>query len=69
VLNAANELAVAWFLEGRIGFTAIPQVIEQTMDAHVPAEVSTIAAVRAVDSWARVQAQEMARRLQSKLEG
>jgi len=35
----------------------------------VPAEVSTIAAVRAVDSWARVQAQEMARRLQSKLEG
>ena len=69
VLNAANELAVAWFLDGRIGFTAIPQVIEQTMDAHVPAEVSTIAAVRAVDSWARVQAQEMARRLQSKLEG
>ena len=40
VLNAANEVAVARFLDGRIGFTAIPQVIEQTMDAHRPAEVT-----------------------------
>jgi 1-deoxy-D-xylulose-5-phosphate reductoisomerase len=69
VLNAANELAVAWFLDGRIGFTAIPQVIEQKMDAHAPVEVSTLAAVRAVDSWARVQAQEIARTLQSKVGG
>jgi len=67
VLNAANELAVAWFLDGRIGFTAIPQVIEQTMEAHAPAEVSTLAAVRAVDSWARVQTQEILRRLESKV--
>ncbi len=67
VLNAANELAVAWFLEGRIGFTSIAQVIERTMDAHTPAEVSTLAAVRTVDAWARASAQEIARGLELKV--
>ena len=47
VLNAANEVAVASYLEGRIGFTAIPRVIEATMDAHRPAAVTTLAEVRA----------------------
>ena len=36
MLNAANEVAVSSFLEGRLGFTGIPGVIEQTMDAHTP---------------------------------
>ena len=49
MLNAANEIAVALFLEGRIGFTDIPRVIENTMNAHRPAEVATLAAVREVD--------------------
>ena len=34
VLNAANEVAVAAFLRGRLGFTAIPEVIAQAMDAY-----------------------------------
>ena len=63
VLNAANEVAVACFLEGRIGFTAIPHVIHGTMDAHGPAEVRTLSEVRAVDAWAREYSQEMARGL------
>ena len=63
VLNAANEVAVAAFLEGRIGFRAIPEIIEQAMTRHVPAEVATLAAVRAVDDWAREYAQEIARGL------
>ena len=50
VLNAANEVAVALFLDGRLGFTAIPQVIERTMDAHRPAEVATLADVAQVDA-------------------
>src|SRR5437870_6084700 len=37
VLNAANEIAVALFLEGRLAFTASPHVIERTMAAHRPA--------------------------------
>jgi len=60
VLNAANEIAVARFLEGRLAFTAIADVIEATMDAHVPAEVRTLAQVRALDAWAREHARELA---------
>jgi 1-deoxy-D-xylulose-5-phosphate reductoisomerase len=37
VLNAANEVAVAAFLDGRIGFTAIAMVVEETL-ARLPAE-------------------------------
>jgi len=67
VLNAANEIAVARFLEGRIGFTAIPQVIARAMDVHQPAEVSTLAAVRAVDAAARAHALDVARGLELKV--
>jgi 1-deoxy-D-xylulose-5-phosphate reductoisomerase len=61
VLNAANEIAVSRFLEGRIGFTAIPMVVERTMDAHQPVEIGTINEVRAVDAWARRYSREFAR--------
>jgi 1-deoxy-D-xylulose-5-phosphate reductoisomerase len=67
VLNAANEIAVALFLEGRLGFTSIPGVIERTMTAHQPAEVGTLAAVRAVDAWARDHARDIARGLESRV--
>jgi 1-deoxy-D-xylulose-5-phosphate reductoisomerase len=60
VLNAANEVAVAKFLDGRIGFTEIPTVIERAMDAHRPAAVATLADVRAVDAWAREYAGQIA---------
>src|SRR5262249_27258866 len=59
VLNAANEIAVARFLEGRIGFTSIPYIIEQTMDAHRPSAVARLADVRKVDQWARQHSLEM----------
>ena len=67
VLNAANEVAVACFLEGRIGFTAIPAIIAGAMDAHVPAEVATLAEVRKVDGWALEISMEIARGLELKL--
>jgi 1-deoxy-D-xylulose-5-phosphate reductoisomerase len=67
VLNAANEVAVALFLDGRIGFMSIAQVIEGTMDAHQPAEVATLAAVRAVDRWAREYSHEIARGVELKV--
>jgi 1-deoxy-D-xylulose-5-phosphate reductoisomerase len=60
VLNAANEVAVAAFLEGRIGFTSIARVIERTMDAHQLTEVATLSAVRRVDQWARECSLEIA---------
>ena len=67
VLNAANEVAVAQFLEGRIGFTAIARLIEATMNAHRPSAVATLAEVRSVDKWAREYSQEIARGVQSKV--
>jgi 1-deoxy-D-xylulose-5-phosphate reductoisomerase len=63
VLNAANEVAVAAFLDGRVRFPAIPEIIERTMGAHLPAEVGTLAEVRKVDRWAREYAGEIARGL------
>jgi 1-deoxy-D-xylulose-5-phosphate reductoisomerase len=67
VLNAANEVAVALFLDGRLGFTSIAEVIDRTLSAHQPAEVITLAQVRAVDCEAREHAREIARGLESRV--
>ena len=64
VLNAANEVAVEAFLDGKLGFTAIPRVIEKTMNTHEIERVSTIDTVRRVDRWARQQAHDAARALE-----
>ena len=56
VLNAANEVAVAAFLDGRLGFTMIPAVIERVMNDHRPETVSSVDVVRRVDAWARDRA-------------
>jgi len=53
VLNAANEVAVAAFLDGRLGFTMIPAVIEGVMNDHRLESVSSVDVVRRVDAWAR----------------
>ncbi len=67
VLNAANEVVVARFLDGRVGFPSIAHVIEETMNAHQPAEVTSLASVRSVDQWAREYSQELARRVELKV--
>jgi 1-deoxy-D-xylulose-5-phosphate reductoisomerase len=56
VLNAANEIAVAEFLQSRLGFMSIPDVIRESMDAYERNGAMTISGledVRAVDRWAR----------------
>ena len=65
VLNASNEVAVASFLEGRLPFPAIADVIAETMAAHRPAPVPTLAEVRAVDAWARDRAETLVRAVES----
>jgi 1-deoxy-D-xylulose-5-phosphate reductoisomerase len=64
VLNAANEVAVGAFLDGRLGFTTIPTVIERTMNAHMVEGVSTVQTVRRVDAWGRSYARDMAAELE-----
>jgi 1-deoxy-D-xylulose-5-phosphate reductoisomerase len=66
-LNAANEVAVASYLEEKISFVAIPRVIEQTMDAHTSLPVATLEAVREVDRWARHYSKNVARGLELKV--
>ncbi len=53
VLNAANEEAVAAFLNGRISFLAIEQCIEQAMERHVPIAHPDLETIRAVDRETR----------------
>ncbi|MGF6230959.1 1-deoxy-D-xylulose-5-phosphate reductoisomerase [Inquilinus ginsengisoli] len=53
VLNAANEVAVAAFLEGRIGFLDIERIVEGTL-AMIPAQaVATLDEMFAIDAAAR----------------
>jgi 1-deoxy-D-xylulose-5-phosphate reductoisomerase len=67
VLNAANEVAVDLFLEGRIGFQSIPRLIEQAMDAHDPCEVPTLARIRSLDAWARDYTRHAASEVESRV--
>ncbi|MEE8061871.1 MAG: hypothetical protein V3T16_08565, partial [Gemmatimonadales bacterium] len=59
VYNAANEIAVAAFLEGRITFGAIVEIIERVLQSHDPAPATTVEDVRAADQWARARAHEV----------
>lgn len=63
VMNAANEIAVAEFLEGRIGFTRIADIIEQTMNAHSAHNLRSIDEVLQVDLWGRELAGEICKEI------
>jgi 1-deoxy-D-xylulose-5-phosphate reductoisomerase len=63
VLNAANEIAVAEFVSGQIGFTGIPALVEATLDAAarrgVMREPTSIADAIAVDHDSRSLARDL----------
>jgi len=61
VLNAANEVAVRLFLDGKIGFLSIAAMIEMVLDRVGVSEAEDLAAVRAADAAARRVAEEHAR--------
>ncbi|MEF9977945.1 MAG: 1-deoxy-D-xylulose-5-phosphate reductoisomerase [Thermomonas sp.] len=56
VLNAANEEAVSAFLQGRIGFLSIPEIVAHALDAMPATPADSIDALLAADGWARSQA-------------
>jgi 1-deoxy-D-xylulose-5-phosphate reductoisomerase len=58
-LSAANEIAVASFLNRRTRFMDIPRVIEATMEAHDTKPCSSIEAVIEADRWARSHAEAL----------
>ncbi|MDY3303150.1 MAG: 1-deoxy-D-xylulose-5-phosphate reductoisomerase, partial [Clostridia bacterium] len=53
VMNAANEIAVAKFLNDEIGFLDIAKIIKNTMDAHTVIKDIDIETVLSCDKWAR----------------
>jgi 1-deoxy-D-xylulose-5-phosphate reductoisomerase len=70
VLNAANEVAVLAFLEERVPFPAIADLIARAMDNYEEEgvrAVQNLGDVRAIDSWARAFTEREARRVQSKV--
>jgi len=61
VFNAANEVAVAAFLDWAIPFGRISAIIERVLEAHTPGPATAVEAVRDADHWARVRASELVR--------
>jgi 1-deoxy-D-xylulose-5-phosphate reductoisomerase len=57
-LNAANEVAVAAFLEGRIGFLEIAEVVERVLEQTPSEPLVELAQVHAADGAARARARE-----------
>lgn len=59
VMNAANEVAVDAFLQLKLSFLGIPQVIEKVMQRHQREELSSIDRVLQADLWGRQEAREL----------
>lgn len=60
VLNAANEIAVEQFLEGRIGFNRIPDLVEDVLNSVPTAPIVSLDDVFEQDRLARKRAREYA---------
>jgi 1-deoxy-D-xylulose-5-phosphate reductoisomerase len=60
IFNAANEVAVAAFVEGRLGFTGIAELVAATLAACPSAEPASLAEVLAADTAARQAASRLA---------
>jgi 1-deoxy-D-xylulose-5-phosphate reductoisomerase len=53
VLNAANEIAVELFLNNRLPFVGIPELIEQALERHDPTPVSSLDELLEIDRMTR----------------
>lgn len=58
VFNAANEIAVAAFLEHRIPFLAIPALVDHTLQTLTPGDPADLATALAIDAEARAKTRE-----------
>jgi 1-deoxy-D-xylulose-5-phosphate reductoisomerase len=59
VLNSANEIAVAAFLNDEISFVNIPQVVAEVISCHEAVAVDSLDAILTSDLWARKCAREI----------
>jgi 1-deoxy-D-xylulose-5-phosphate reductoisomerase len=59
VMNAANEVAVMAFLEGKIPLTRVVEVSQTIVDEHEPAPMVSVVNIERADGWARKRAAEI----------
>ena len=57
VMNAANEVTVAGFLDRQVRFPDIWQIVEEVMNRHTPVAHPDLDAILQADRWARNEAQ------------
>ncbi len=57
-LNAADEVAVGWFLQGRIAFTRIPEIISEVMAEHEVRPADSLETLLEVDRGVRERLEE-----------
>ncbi|MGI5881002.1 MAG: 1-deoxy-D-xylulose-5-phosphate reductoisomerase [Syntrophomonadaceae bacterium] len=62
VLNAANEIAVQYFLGGKIKFNLIPRLVEQIMNRHESISGPNLEEILSVDKWARIMTEDIINR-------
>lgn len=63
VLNAANEVAVAAFLEERISFLDIPALVERALQTHTPESPESVEHILKVDNETRIRVHEWIREM------
>ncbi|XEC97143.1 1-deoxy-D-xylulose-5-phosphate reductoisomerase [Paenibacillus tarimensis] len=56
VFNAANEVAVARFLNGEITFLDIERIVERVLERHRPVPLPDLQSIEETDAWARAEA-------------
>jgi 1-deoxy-D-xylulose-5-phosphate reductoisomerase len=58
-MNAANEVAVAAFLDKKIPLTRISEIVDRVVDEHQPAEIVSVVTLERADAFARQRAAEL----------
>ncbi|HVF53188.1 MAG TPA: 1-deoxy-D-xylulose-5-phosphate reductoisomerase [Actinomycetota bacterium] len=59
VLNAANEIAVAAFLDGNLAFTAIVEAVARVLDSHDVEDANDLEAILTADAWSRAETTQL----------
>ncbi len=63
VMNAANEVAVAEFLDRQVSFPSIWKIVEEVMNRHGSVAHPDLDAILRADQWARTEAASFAKTL------
>jgi len=62
-LNASNEIAVEAFLAGKINFTQIPELIEETLLKAIATDVSSVDHILEIDILARKETNKIIKKM------